>query len=97
MLWSTMRGQGRARFRRSRQSLGMMSLQESKVRLTAKRLGLTLQKSRVRNEMAPSFGNHRLPDAFDNRVVFVAHPFDHSMQLDEVEKWLTDNISEPFD
>ena len=43
---------------------------ESTIRRRAKKLGLTLQKSRSRNKQWPGYGTYRLLDASRNLVIY---------------------------
>jgi hypothetical protein len=62
---------------------------ESRLRSMATRQGLAIQKSRSRNPDAPSFGLYRIVDPYQNWVVAGADPWDYSLDLDDVEEFLT--------
>ena len=74
---------------------GKMSKQEKAREANARRLaarqGLQLTRSRVRDARAFGFGGYMLIDADVNTVVYGAHPYAYSLDLDEVEAYLNEN------
>ncbi len=63
---------------------------EMKARSKARRLGLGLMKSRVRNPQSPSFSGYMIVDPDQNAIVRGAHPFVFSMDLEQVEDFLAE-------
>ena len=60
-------------------------VRENRLRRTAKRLGLELRKSRVRNIHLDDFGEYQLVDLIENYIV---HGQRWDLELDHVEEWL---------
>lgn len=63
---------------------------EDRARRLAKRQGLTLEKSRVRNPDDPRHGGYMLIDRYANAVVAGGSPTAYSLSLDETLAWLAD-------
>jgi len=66
---------------------------ESRLRGTARRQGYALVKSRTRREDAFEFGRFFIIDADRNSVVAGTYPVTFSMDLDDVEAWLSGRLS----
>ena len=60
-------------------------VRENRLRRTAKRPGLELRKSRVRNIHVDALGGYQLVDLIDNYLV-AGKRWD--LELDDVESWL---------
>jgi hypothetical protein len=58
---------------------------ESRVRSSARRLGLAVRKCRSRNPQVPSYGCYRIMDLFRNCIMAGGQPHDYSLSLHQVE------------
>jgi hypothetical protein len=63
-------------------------VRENRLRRVASRQGMTLQRSRRRDERACDHGLYRLVDTVTNVVVAGSGAFNFTMTLDDVEAWL---------
>jgi hypothetical protein len=64
-------------------------VRENRLRRMAKRQGLAVVKSRRRDPRALGYGGYMIVDARTNSAVVGAHPHEFSLDLDEVEAYLT--------
>ena len=62
---------------------------ENRLRDTAKRQGLRLEKSRRRDPRALDYGTFQLVDVQADTVVAHTTSFGYGLSLDDVEKWLS--------
>lgn len=62
---------------------------ENRIRRIAERRGMRLEKSRRRDPQAIDFGGFMLIDIRTNSVVLGGSPFPYSVDLDDVELFLT--------
>ena len=67
---------------------------ENRLRRMAHRQGYQLRKSRRRDPRAVSYGGYMVVDSDHNFVVAGSSPFAYSMDLKDVESWLTDDSRE---
>jgi hypothetical protein len=65
-------------------------VRENRLRRMAERQGLSLSKSRRRDPHAIDFGGYMLVDTSTNTVVHGSAPVPYSLDLNEIEKWLSD-------
>jgi hypothetical protein len=65
------------------------SAREGRLRRQVKREGYALQKSHRRDPRRPDRGRYRIIDPSSNAVVAGGSPWDYSMNLDDVERWVT--------
>ena len=71
---------------------------ESRLRRLAERRGLSLQKSKRRDRMAPDFGKFRLIEVMgEHAVVLGAERFAFSATMDDIEKWFEDHAEKDTD
>ena len=67
-------------------------IRENRLRRTADRQGLRLEKSRRRDPRAWDFGTYQIVDLYTNLLVLGDHNRGYGCDLDEIEAYLT---SEP--
>ena len=66
----------------------MDKVQENRVRRSAKRVGLVLERSRSRDPRTLEYGHYRLVDAKQKLAVYGTRPVDFSATLNECEDFL---------
>lgn len=69
-------------------------VRENRLRRMADRQGLRLLKSRRRDERAIDFGGYMLVDVQTNGAVFGSGAFQYEADLDDIERWLTEDEPE---
>ena len=74
-------------------NLSSDQLQERRVRAAARRQGLALAKSRVRNPAVPEYGTYMLTDPYSNTVVAYGLESGYGLSLDEIEEELRERDS----
>jgi hypothetical protein len=65
---------------------------EGRLRQKAKRQGLRLEKSRLRDPRLPGYGGYRLVEVSRNTVVYGAGPYAYSATLDAIEAFLAKTV-----
>jgi len=65
-------------------------VRENRLRQKAKRMGLSVLKSRRRDPQALDFGHFMIVDAHTNGVLAGSGPFGADMSLDDVETFLAE-------
>jgi hypothetical protein len=64
-------------------------IRENRLRRMAERQGFKLVKSRRRDPRALDYGGYGIINPYYNTWVIGANPYAFSMDLDEIEQWLT--------
>lgn len=66
------------------------AVRERRIRRAVTRLGFALRKSHRRSPAFPDHGLFHIVDPVNNWIVNGAQPWDFSLDLDDIEAWLTD-------
>lgn len=66
---------------------------EAAARQKLRARGFSLQKSRAQSPRVADFGRYRICDAATNTVVAGESPLAYSMDLEQVEAWIADEVA----
>ncbi len=67
------------------------AVREQRIRRAVAGLGYALRRSRRRKPESPDYGLFHVVDPFRNWIVAGAWPWDHSLDLDDLEAWLAES------